>query len=280
MVATKYPKSVSVDFSNGVAIDRLTDEIRKSAIITAFDHILVTNDVCDIWFKDALSAGDQTILNSLVSAHSGLALSSGPDLVRISEEGTPTGGFFESEMLKISVLAGTAGDITSVNFTWPFPISMLASNLYPSTEHVNDSMDVLVDPDKVLGSLDQDVAVGANTFYTSGSGFKDGLFIGQFIKLDDGVHIESLGRVTEKGSDYFKTENVTVNSYLAATPTYIKRTAKFLENFVFFKADIRIPIGMSKIGGSYIPAGTVFNVRYTNNGTAAKTMYALVEYLY
>lgn len=50
--------------------DQLASEIAVSAIITALDVVILngTNNVT-IWFKDVLSAGDQTILDGLVAAH-------------------------------------------------------------------------------------------------------------------------------------------------------------------------------------------------------------------
>ena len=72
MAATKYTYSIQNDFPNHkVDSDRLTQEIQQSAIITALDHIDTAGDVCDIWFKDVLSSGDQTVLDTIVANHSG-----------------------------------------------------------------------------------------------------------------------------------------------------------------------------------------------------------------
>lgn len=88
MANTKYTYTISTAFSNGVAADRLTQEIQTSAIVIALDHIATSGDDCDIWFKDPLSGGDQTILNGLVAAHSGLALPDNtPQPVQLFGEG-------------------------------------------------------------------------------------------------------------------------------------------------------------------------------------------------
>jgi hypothetical protein len=72
MPATKYTYSISGDFPNQlVDIDRLTREIRQSVIVIALDYINTSGDDCDIWFKDALSGGDETVLDGIVAAHSG-----------------------------------------------------------------------------------------------------------------------------------------------------------------------------------------------------------------
>jgi hypothetical protein len=69
---TKYTYSVAADFPGGaVWIPTLVEEIQASAIVTAFDHIDLAGDVIDIWFKDPLSAGDETILDGDVVAPAG-----------------------------------------------------------------------------------------------------------------------------------------------------------------------------------------------------------------
>lgn len=81
MPATKYAKDYSaftslVPPNTKPASGRLEGEINDSAIATPLDHI-ETNDSsskCDIWFDDALSSGDQTLLDGLVAAHTGIPL--------------------------------------------------------------------------------------------------------------------------------------------------------------------------------------------------------------
>jgi len=69
---TEYTYSIAGDFPNHVlSTDRLTLEIRASAIVTALDHIDTVGDACSVWFKDALSVGDEAVLDALVAAHSG-----------------------------------------------------------------------------------------------------------------------------------------------------------------------------------------------------------------
>jgi hypothetical protein len=72
MAATKYTYVIATDFPNAkVAADRLRQEIVASAIVTALDYINTDITNCDVWFKDALSVGDVTRLDTLVAGHSG-----------------------------------------------------------------------------------------------------------------------------------------------------------------------------------------------------------------
>lgn len=76
MAATKYPYNFTDFLNDEVDLDSLDSEIRASAIITALDKIETdeTTALCDIWFKDALSAGDNTVLDGIVAAHDGVAI--------------------------------------------------------------------------------------------------------------------------------------------------------------------------------------------------------------
>jgi hypothetical protein len=57
------------DFNKVVASDRLEQEIRTSAIVTALDYITTTPTTCSIFFKGILSGTDETTLNTLVTNH-------------------------------------------------------------------------------------------------------------------------------------------------------------------------------------------------------------------
>lgn len=71
MTATKYSYSVSVDTAAAKVGDSIEVEVRTSPIVTAFDFYSVSGDVLDVWFKDALSAGDVVLLAAIVAAHAG-----------------------------------------------------------------------------------------------------------------------------------------------------------------------------------------------------------------
>lgn len=75
MSETSYNYTISTDFPNHVMdSDRLTQEIRASAIVTALSHIATADGICSVWFRDALSQTDEGILDDIVAAHSGESL--------------------------------------------------------------------------------------------------------------------------------------------------------------------------------------------------------------
>ena len=74
MSETKYSYTISTDFPNGkVNITHLTRTILDSVITTVLKYITTneSTDICDIWFTDPLSAGDETVLNTIVANHNG-----------------------------------------------------------------------------------------------------------------------------------------------------------------------------------------------------------------
>ena len=84
MAQTKYTYSIASDTANAkLAADSLKEEIGSSAIITALDYITALGDVLDVYMKDSLSAGDETILDGVVSAHTGVALAGEPQQVSV-----------------------------------------------------------------------------------------------------------------------------------------------------------------------------------------------------
>lgn len=58
-----------------VSLDRLTQEIQQSSIVTALDHMVLFGAALDIYFKSTLSSEDETTLSSIVTAHDGTPLS-------------------------------------------------------------------------------------------------------------------------------------------------------------------------------------------------------------
>lgn len=66
---TSYTYSIAADFSAGVNLNNLTQEINGSAIVTGLHHIDTEGDAIHIWFKDPISTGDQNILEGLFTTH-------------------------------------------------------------------------------------------------------------------------------------------------------------------------------------------------------------------
>lgn len=79
MAETTYTFSVTGQFpAMRVAPDRWAQEIRLSPIVTALSSVHVAGDVARATFRDALSPGDEGLLNTIVASHSGQPIADVP----------------------------------------------------------------------------------------------------------------------------------------------------------------------------------------------------------
>lgn len=138
MADTNYQKDYS-DFTGLVSpytkpdSGRIEQEIRASAIVIALDRIN-TDDAtskCDIWFKDVLSGGDQSILTGIVTAHSGIPLNLNPiGRTRIVDTDTldPDVAVSCTEDVKVDVAIEVP--VSKKDVVFPFDINIIAAEFY------------------------------------------------------------------------------------------------------------------------------------------------------
>jgi hypothetical protein len=144
MAATKYTYSISGDFPNAkVNSDSLTIEIQASAIVTALDRIDTAGDVCDIWFKDALSAGDETVLDAVVAAHQGVA----PPWAPTNAVGAPiieiTGQQTDNQAIKVAQAGREGTEWTTASHNFCDPSTWFSTATSVTAEVMVDSGDGL-----------------------------------------------------------------------------------------------------------------------------------------
>jgi len=72
--------------NNAVDKSSLTDEIASSSITIALDLIYVLDDLLEITFKVNISASENTTLDSIVGAHTGISIEPEPQEVNVKEE--------------------------------------------------------------------------------------------------------------------------------------------------------------------------------------------------
>lgn len=98
------------------AIDRLTQEIQQSNIVTSLAHCNLFGDALTIFFNADLSGPDKTTLDAIVAAHSGVPLPSNtPQPVSIQTASVLTTQFERTDLdLKMARIKGstTNGTIT------------------------------------------------------------------------------------------------------------------------------------------------------------------------
>lgn len=71
-MSTQYTYSISEDTENGsVYLSTLELELTTSGI-TGYEHLTTVGDTLEIWFANALSPSDETLLTSVVATHDGI----------------------------------------------------------------------------------------------------------------------------------------------------------------------------------------------------------------
>lgn len=195
---------------------------------------------------------------------------------RIQEESRETGGHFKCYGYKIDCPTGTS----THDYTYDNPISALSISFVTTSDHQDDELSVLVGPDTTIGSLTVGVTIGVTSFNVSDTVIEHAK-VGYNISLYDGVNTDDLGTITyvDKINSTITTTNGTSYGFSAASPTYVRITVTVVDSFIFGFPG-RYEIGKDKIGGSYVPTGTIIRVKYVNNGGTSKTFYPKIEMLY
>lgn len=195
--------------------------------------------------------------------------------VKVQEESVPTGGTFQFQI--IDVPSSSVG-WTNVDTSFPIPISILGAQLLVDAENIGDEIEALVGPDTTTGTLASDVAISDTEIVVSQTVI-DNVHIGYYLKLDDSVEVDDMGRVIAIDGTTLTMETAAVHAFAAATPTLVKQTVKMVLISKLRKGG-RIEIGETKIGASYLPPNVVLRLRYNNIDGTAKNFGVCLEYLY
>ena len=216
--------------------------------------------------------------------------------LQVVEESTnpaeKTGGNFQVSSIDITIPSGTGW--TEQDKSFPFPISLFSAHHSIGMENHGDVVEFIISPDKTIGSITQDVTT-SDTWVNVNPDALPYIKIGYFVGLDpdptdhsQGASYENLGRVLAKdiGNSKIQIENSPTSTFLAADPTYVKLSIKLVHNRklaypgAVFNGPITRDIGLSKIGGKYLPANTLLRARYDNIEGSAKDFSLDLEYLY
>ena len=307
---------VTADFPGGkVNLPNLRKEIEAHpAITTALDGGRIdtsggtpdgfgvfTGGTVNIFFKDTLSAAEETALHGdtsgpaggLIAAHNNGPSKAPPQKVEIKEEEdhAVTGGHYGAESVAFDA---PANGRTDHEITLPISISLLSARLDPKNVNDGDFIGLDVSPDTVVGVLASDVGATVKAIPVPQSVIdllKAGtLWVGQHLLLDDSTNKDDCGAITgwDEGAGTVSTKAGTTNSFAAATPTSILITTSMSPGIlnsgwveVTQKDSELYAFGEAKIGGSFCPAGKKIRIRYDNNhATAAARPRVMLEYLY
>ena len=121
-MTTTYTKSLATNFGGSLSSGQFHLEVAADVGITPnLLHIDVTGDVVDIVFDAALSAGEQTTLDGLITAHTPATLniqpdfyiSPGSDVIKFDKDAT-TYKLIGNQTDEIIISKSSQGDYTSI----------------------------------------------------------------------------------------------------------------------------------------------------------------------
>jgi hypothetical protein len=273
-----YTYSVSADFpEQSVNLANLEREIRLSSIVTALDSTVLDGDTLSIIFKSQLSVADKTTLDGNASAPAGGLIAQHNstatqqpriDIVRIRDDEGETGGHFYRR--SVTILAD-AESVTEFDDSVLVNTEALSVHFNSTREHEGDTIQVLVSPDSVIGTITSDVNIG-DTVISVSQTVVDNAFRGPMtLVLDDGSQTNDLGHILNVDRDNLlvTVQNAATAAFAAATPTTIRVTIIFVDTTVLGPSGCDV-IGESKTGGSGVPANQIVRLRYQNRSPARR----------
>ena len=203
--------------------------------------------------------------------------------VTIREEYIPTNGKWRTESFWIH---GDTGPSESVlNIMWDNPISALKMYLGVEEHNRFDEVDLLVMPPNsgggtgVIGNLTATAPTGATGLHVS-STVTNNVMTADYISLVLGGEETCMGNILsiDKVNNIIYMKKPAPKSFPFTSPTLVKLRKYIAREYALGPPGF-YPLGDSKIGGTYIPAGAVAQVIYRNKGTVPKNFYNSIEYL-
>lgn len=193
----------------------------------------------------------------------------------------PTNGNFQYTCICLSIPAGEPDDISTHDFSWPMDLKIWKTEFYSGTEHVGDVLDVVVDPDRVVGLLNEDSTTGSTIMSVSSTVFEHpSLTCGVDVSLDNSGNSEKVGIIKGVDRNNLKLELDTPLPHNFTTGTKICLNIKMIKNVLIHQPNKMYTVGQKGFNSKNIDAGTVVRFFYKNSTGLAKNVYIEMEYNY
>lgn len=202
------------------------------------------------------------------------------NIVTIQEELISTQGLFTAKGYKYEIPASVAGDVTIINLTWKRPITLLNGDFDAVLGNVGDVINAFAVPISPIGYITAQVAPGATVIHVSPT-VKEYIYMGFLVTLTDGVQTQEMGEcmAIDKVNNTITVETPSAFSFSPSSPTYVKITARVVENLNISTART-YDFARKKMGGKSLQSGVAFSIAYKNNNGLAKPFTFLLEYMY
>lgn len=200
--------------------------------------------------------------------------------VSMQEEFTPTQGYYQSLGRELEV-GGNVGEVTVLELTWPYRISLLNGWFYSTSDNVGDKIEAYVATDVITGAITGDVVVNDTVISVSPT-VMENVAVGYHLKVFDGTNQSDLGRVVgiDRIHSQVTVETASDKAYSHHTPTYVKQTVKVIDDMFINLDRKKYSFADKKLGGKSLPPGVPLQVRYTNRTGGEKIFTYNMEYIY
>lgn len=188
-------------------------------------------------------------------------------------------GYYMMEGYRDDIPAGQELHTSDVLF--PFPVCIFGFNTHTTDLHSGDCIDVIVNPDTVVGVIMAGAAPGQTTFVVSPTVIQY-MNVGFNMVLTDGVNRSDCGIVISKDPN---TSTITTTKPCNATflpfQTLVQLNLYVVRNF-HFGSPGKYEIGYGTLSGKPMPANVTWRLVYHNNspGLPAKEFSFYYEYTY
>jgi len=197
---------------------------------------------------------------------------------KIVEELVPTQGYFQFKGFKLDIPAGSPGNITTTNVSWPRPTTLLNGWFLADSTNKGDTVSANITA--TVGAIGAPVSVGATSIVVSPTVLENVAY-GYTLQLTDLVNEDNLGEILQiySGNSTVVTSKASTHTYSATSPTYVQTTIKLIES-LYIPMPGRYEFAEKKIGGKTLPARLPMTVEYQNQNGNAKVFAFNLEYLY
>lgn len=189
---------------------------------------------------------------------------------RIAEESIETGGSYKMEGFKLTC---PANQVSSKTVSWSIPVSVLATHFISQESYEGCIVETIVSPETTIGVLTANIDSGVSVLPASTT-------VIQYASVGCEIFINSdlIGEVTSVNADTITLNANTTTNYTAYS--YIKMQYRVLKNYELSALTSKVDLGVTTIGGSYIPSGTLIKVLFNNTTNSSITFRFGFEYLY
>lgn len=195
--------------------------------------------------------------------------------VKIQQYNNAVSAYYRTETV---VINAPANQTTTQTYTRPINVSVLTINWDTDETNKGDIINMYVSPNTVIGTITQNINPGDPKIYVSSTAINF-LKPGMIIKIKQDTSIQELGYCTEVNKLDNSIKCVNLPSMAMNSGSLVLFTLHNVVDF-YLCANKSYRLAGKHLGTTLLPANTVVQISYQNNGNTDKTFVCFIDYLY